>query len=126
MNRFFKGAGLCALAGLLFLAGCLGGGRWKEDAGYQNGTWEGTGRGYRGEIRVHVQVAASLIQGIEIGTHDEDPFTGGEAMEELLGLVLEYQTTDLDAISGATESSAGFLEAVEDALRNSNPSQVGF
>ena len=37
-------------------------------------------------------------------------------MEELLEAVLETGSTDLDAVSGATFSSAGFLEAVEDAL----------
>jgi uncharacterized protein with FMN-binding domain len=43
-----------------------------------------------------------------------------EAMGELLELVLDYQSTGLDAISGATESSAGFLAAVDDALRKAN------
>ena len=37
-------------------------------------------------------------------------------MEELLELVLETGSTDLDAVSGATFSSRGFLEAVDDAL----------
>jgi uncharacterized protein with FMN-binding domain len=37
-------------------------------------------------------------------------------MAELTELVLDYQSTDIDAVSGATESSAGFLAAVEDAL----------
>jgi uncharacterized protein with FMN-binding domain len=68
---------------------------------------------------VQVRIASALIQGIEIGAHDEDPFIGGAAMEELLEQVLEYQTVDLDAISGATQSSTGFLAAVEDALGRS-------
>jgi uncharacterized protein with FMN-binding domain len=72
--------------------------------------------GHGGEIRVEVRVAAGLIQEIGIGSHNEDPFTGGEAMAELAELVLDYQSTDIDAVSGATESSAGFLTAVEDAL----------
>jgi uncharacterized protein with FMN-binding domain len=65
---------------------------------------------------VEVRIASGLIQEIGIAPHQEDPFTGGEAMAELLELVLDYQSTDLDAISGATESSAGFLAAVEEAL----------
>jgi uncharacterized protein with FMN-binding domain len=32
---------------------------------------------------------------------------------------LDYQSADLDAVSGATLSSAGFLAAVEDALDRS-------
>jgi uncharacterized protein with FMN-binding domain len=100
---------------LLFL-GCAGG-------EYIPSVWEGSGRGYRGEIRVQVSAGAALIQGIEISAHREDPLIGGAAMEELLELVLEYQTTDLDGISGATESCAGFLAAVEDALNRTRPDQ---
>jgi fumarate reductase flavoprotein subunit len=58
------------------------------------------------------------ITGIEIVESGEDPFVGGAAMEELLELVLMYNSTDLDAVSGATESSKGFLAAVENAMMN--------
>jgi uncharacterized protein with FMN-binding domain len=105
-----------AACALLFL-GCAG--DVSRAGNYRNGTWEGSGQGYRGEIRVQVSVGAALIQGIEMGAHQEDPLIGGTAMEELLELVLEYQTTDLDVISGATESGTGFLAAVEDALNRS-------
>jgi uncharacterized protein with FMN-binding domain len=83
----------------------------------RDGVWEGTGQGYRGPIRVRVSIADGQIQGIELDDHKEDSFVGGAAMEELLDLVLEYNSVDLDAVSGATESSAGFLAAVENALR---------
>jgi fumarate reductase flavoprotein subunit len=104
--------------GALFFS-CVGGSNIAGNApqrAYANGVWEGSGRGYRGTIHVRVRVASALIQEIEIGGHGEDPFIGGAAMEELLEQVLEYQTTDVDAVSGATESSEGFLAAVEDAL----------
>jgi uncharacterized protein with FMN-binding domain len=104
-------AGALAAACLLLFWGCAG-------SEYVPSVWEGSGQGYRGEIRVQVSVSAALIQGIEISAHQEDPLIGGTAMEELLELVLEYQTTDLDGISGATGSCAGFLAAVEDALNS--------
>ncbi|GHU72081.1 hypothetical protein FACS189450_09230 [Spirochaetia bacterium] len=84
----------------------------------RDGVWEGTAPGYRGPIRVRVSIADGQIQGIEFDDHNEDPAVGGAAMEELLDLVLEYNSVDLDAVSGATESSAGFLAAVENALRS--------
>jgi uncharacterized protein with FMN-binding domain len=87
---------------------------------YRDGIWEGTAPGYRGPLRVLIIIAAGQIQGIELDEHREDPAIGGAAMEELLDLVLEYNSADLDAISGATESSRGFLTAVEDALRTAN------
>ncbi|MDR0386576.1 MAG: FMN-binding protein, partial [Treponema sp.] len=113
-------AWLTAPVWALLILGCAGGSyraeRTTPSLGYRNGVWEGSGRGHGGEIRVEVRIASGLIQEIGIAPHQEDPFTGGEAMAELLELVLDYQSTDLDAISGATESSAGFLAAVEEAL----------
>jgi uncharacterized protein with FMN-binding domain len=85
---------------------------------FQDGVRDGTAQGYRGPVRVRVSVTEGLIQSIEIIDHREDVFTGGVAMEDLLELVLEYNSVDLDAVSGATESSAGFLAAVEAALNN--------
>ena len=81
-----------------------------------DGIYEGTGRGYRGPIRVEVLIEGGSIWAIGILSSNEDPAVGGIAIEELLDLVLEYGTTDLDAVSGATESSKGFLEAVENAI----------
>jgi uncharacterized protein with FMN-binding domain len=41
---------------------------------------------------------------------------GGEAIEELIDTVVGYNSTDVDAVSGATETSKGFLEAVYNAI----------
>jgi fumarate reductase flavoprotein subunit len=105
------------LAGIALLGGCAGGPVREESPGPRNGVWEGVGQGRGGNIRLRLHINSTLIQGIEFVSHSEDPFIGGEAMGELLELVLDYQSADLDAVSGATESSAGFLAAVEDALR---------
>ncbi|MDR1637345.1 MAG: FMN-binding protein [Treponema sp.] len=86
-------------------------------ANCRDGVWEGLGRGYRGNILVRLSVAGGLIRNIEIAEHGEDPAVGGEAMAELLEQVLVYGPAETDAVSGATESSRGFLSAVEDALR---------
>jgi fumarate reductase flavoprotein subunit len=98
------------------LGGCAGGAVKEDGPGPRDGAWEGSGQGWGGEIRLRLHLKSALIQEIEMVFHSEDPFIGGEAMEELLELVLDYQSTGLDAVSGATESSAGFLAAVEDAL----------
>jgi uncharacterized protein with FMN-binding domain len=100
---------------LLVIAGCaaLGGGR---EIAAPDGIYEGTGQGHRGPIHVQVRLSGGSITEIEIVDSEEDRFVGAEAMEELLELVIEYNTTDIDAVSGATESSRGFLEAVENAI----------
>ena len=107
---------LYCLPALLLISGCIGSASFWE-AGFTPGIYEGSGNGHRGPIRVRVQISAAGIEDIVIISHREATFPGAAAMEELLDEVLGTGTTDLDAISGATFSSRGFLEAVEDALR---------
>ena len=76
----------------------------------------GSAQGYRGEITVQVQMDGNQIADIVIIDYAEDRFVGGAAIEELIDMVIMYNTTDLDAVSGATESSRGFLEAVQNAI----------
>ncbi|MDR0400089.1 MAG: FMN-binding protein [Treponema sp.] len=104
-----------ALLACVLAAGCAGS-ALREKADSRIEIWEGIGQGWGGEIRVRLRLNATLIQELDIVSHREDPTIGGEAMAELRELVLDYQSADLDAVSGATESSAGFLAAVEDAL----------
>ena len=78
--------------------------------------FEGTGRGYRGPVNVQVRMYGADILEIVIIDSEEDRFVGGAAMEELIDLVIMYNSTDVDAVSGATESSKGFLEAVGSAI----------
>ena len=87
-----------------------------REASLAPGVYEGIGSGYRGLIHVRVQTSAAGIEDVAIDSHQESSFPGLAAMEELLEQVLETGETDLDAISGATYSSRGFLQAVEDAL----------
>jgi uncharacterized protein with FMN-binding domain len=78
--------------------------------------FEGVGQGFRGPISVQVRLNDGSITEIEIIDSAEDRFVGGAAMEELIDLVIMYNSTDIDAVSGATESSEGFLEAVRNAI----------
>jgi len=85
-------------------------------ASYTPGFYLGYGNGYRGMIQVRVQTSATGIEDVAIVSHQESKFPGLAAMEELLEQMVETGETDLDAISGASYSSRGFLWAVEDAL----------
>jgi len=78
--------------------------------------FEGTGHGYRGAITVQVYMNEGAISEIVVIDSSEDRNVGEAAMEELIDLVILYNSTDIDAISGATETSRGFLEAVRNAI----------
>ncbi|MDR0718226.1 MAG: FMN-binding protein [Treponema sp.] len=104
--------GLCAA--LVFITGCFSGP--KAELRLRDGVYEGTGQGYRGKIRVRVLVREAGIEDVEILDNSEDEAVGGPALEELREIVLEYGSPDVDIVSGATVSSRGFLDALEDAL----------
>ena len=109
----------CILVFILLLLNCQNtNSRRKTENlfGYLPGVYEGSGKGFRGPINVQVQVSRAGIEDIVITSHKESVYPGAAAMEELLEMILEYGSTDLDAISGATYSSKGFLNAVDDAM----------
>ena len=109
--------GNIVIAGLF--PGCQGSGPRRE-AGFVPGTYAGTGRGYNGPIQVEIQLSPAGIEDIAIISHEESVYPGTAAMEELLDAVLETGATDVDVVSGATFSSRGFLEAVENALEKAS------
>jgi len=111
-----KAKGMWILAAAILLAGCLSPGLVWE-VSYTPGVYEGSGRGYRGPVHVRLLAGPAGIEDIVITGHRESAFPGAAAMEELLEAILEYGLTDLDTVSGATFSSRGFLDAVENALR---------
>jgi uncharacterized protein with FMN-binding domain len=107
---------LAVLALLAFiLAGCLSVAR----VHYEPGIYQGSSPGYRGIIRLQVHLSEGGIEDIEILEQQEDDFAVF-ALEELRELALETNSADLDAISGATVSSKGFLSALEKALNAGN------
>ena len=103
------------LALLVLIAGCLTSPPWSNGESEDDEVLEGTGMGYRGPIHVRLRMNSGSITEIEVDSI-EDRFVGGAAIEELIDLIIEYNSADVDAVSGATETSRGFLSAVEDAI----------
>ena len=102
------------LALLVIISGCLTSPVWSS-GGSEEEILEGMGMGYRGLIHVRLRMKSGSITEIEVDSI-EDRFVGGAAIEELIDLIIEYDSTDVDAVSGATETSKGFLSAVENAI----------
>ena len=89
--------------------------------GYLDGTYTGTGEGYGGEITVSVTVSGGQITAIEIvSAPDETPAYLGQALG-VIERILARQVPGVDAVSGATFSSEGIMEAVENALSGAIP-----
>jgi Polyferredoxin len=83
---------------------------------YKDGVYEGTGRGYRPNIKVSVTIKNGKISAVEIGDNNETPRFAERALEILPSEIVNAQSTDVDGVSGATRSSNGIKAAVEDAL----------
>ncbi len=80
-----------------------------------DGTYSGTGSGFRGDIEVEVTVEGGKITDIEVVSHNED----GPYLDHALGVIdsiIAKQDVEVDAMSGATFSSNGIMEAVANAL----------
>ncbi len=82
----------------------------------KDGTYTGSGMGYNDNITVKVTVSGGKITDIVIvGSDDDEPyFTNARAV---VSRILSAQTTNVDAVSGATYSSKGIMAAVSDALQ---------
>ena len=105
------------MAAALILSALAAAGCTSLKAGAEPGAvYEGAAMGYRGIIHVRVGLYQGTITEITVVESCEDWNVGEAAIEELTDLVLMYNTTELDAVSGATETSRGFLEAVRSAI----------
>ena len=77
-----------------------------------DGTYEGTGIGNNGEIKVTVTFAGDAISDIQVTEHKETAGIGDNAISELIPEILRYQSLGVDHISGATNSSRGLIDAI--------------
>lgn len=79
------------------------------------GTYEGTAKGYHGDITLTVTVDENNILEIK-SEHTETEGLGDKAVNTLTEAALEKASLSMDLVSGATYSSQGFLAALEAAL----------
>lgn len=82
-----------------------------------DGTYRGTGRGLLGDIVVDVTVEDHAIKDIKIVSEQETPEISGPAKKSVPARIIGQQTVEVDVESGATFTSKGIIEAVENALQ---------
>ncbi len=82
----------------------------------EDGIYQGTGIGFRGEIILNVTVENHMVTNIEIESSKDDVQYLDRASTVIISEIISNQSVDVDAVSGATYSSKGILEAVENAM----------
>ncbi|MCF0229228.1 MAG: FMN-binding protein [Parasporobacterium sp.] len=94
-----------------------------------DGVYSGTGTGFRGEITVDVTIKDNKITDITVTSGRDDARFFNSAKSGVIPEIIDSQTTDVSAVSGATFSSNGIIEAVSNALgiefENPNNSSSG-
>lgn len=81
----------------------------------KDGIYKGAYNGHLVSAKVTVIIENHQIIDIILDEHDNQR---GQAAEIIIEKIIEAQSLDVDAISGATQSSKVILKAVENALNN--------
>ena len=89
-----------------------------DGSSFRDGVYTGTGTGFNGKITVSVTVSGGRITKITIikNEGDDKPYLD-KASKGVIRRIISTQNTKVDAVSGATYSSNGIIEAVEKALK---------
>ncbi|WP_018306546.1 FMN-binding protein [Desulfitobacterium hafniense] len=100
---------------VMFLVAACG---TSEDTGiYKDGTYEGiSNKGIQPGLKVSVTIKDDKITDVTVTENGETEGVGSRAIDELPGKIVEAQSTEVEAISGASLSSAAIKEAVDLAL----------
>lgn len=83
---------------------------------YKDGTYEGTGTGFGGDITVSVVVSDGKITKVEVLSAPKEDEAYLNTAKKVLEDIEKAQTAEVDTISGATFSSTGIIEAAKAAL----------
>ncbi|MGL5575002.1 MAG: FMN-binding protein [Sarcina sp.] len=83
---------------------------------YTNGTYTGQAFGYNGEIEVAVTINSNNINNIKITKINDTPSYAQQPSILIPQEIISFQSTNINAISGATSTSFGIINAVKNAL----------
>lgn len=96
--------------------------RSAHEAPLVDGIYEGSYMGWPNRAVVKVIVRDHRIADIDIIEHWE--LRGKQAESVVIQRIIEQQTADVDAVSGATNSSWVIMHAVQDALEKARDAEA--
>lgn len=83
---------------------------------YKDGEYLGKASAYNGNVEVKVTISGGKMTAIDIVKTKDDEDYFFDAQKKVIPEILEKQSTDVDAVAGATTSSEGIAHAVKKAL----------
>lgn len=84
-----------------------------------SGDFTGTAKGFGGEVKVTLSIDDDKIIDVKVEGEKETPDIGGKALEVMAKEIVDRNTIEVDAFTGATMTSNGVLEAAAMALEAS-------
>ena len=87
-----------------------------EDAAYLDGVYLAEGSGFGGPLQVEVEITDGKIADVAILEHKETPGISDEALKLVPLRIVEANSPDVEAVTGATVSSEAVMAAVKQAL----------
>lgn len=86
---------------------------------YQDGIYQGEGKGFKGYITMEVEVEHGQITRVEVVDHRDDRKWFNRANKVVPQSIIDSQSADVDTVSGATYTSLGMINGAEEALNKS-------
>ena len=90
--------------------------RAQEAGAYTPGTYTATGTGKGGDVVVEVEFDETSIKSVDVVSHNETRYVSDVALETIPAQIVEYQSLNIDSVSGATLTSHAILSAVTDCV----------
>ena len=95
-----------------------------KDVSYKKGTYTGKGKGYNGPIELDVTFGEDKIEKIDVKSDKETAHIGTPAYEWLIEDAIAANGAGIDAVSGATFTSLGFKQALNNAAKQADVSDA--
>ncbi len=86
------------------------------DVHYAPGTYEGSAKGFGGDVTATVVIGDAGIESVELKGSGETPELGGEALKKLGPAFVEAGSAGVDTVAGCTITSEAAIKAVQTAL----------
>ena len=83
---------------------------------YKDGSYEGSAKGFGGNVVVKVTVNNDKIEKIDLVDASKEDGSYLASAKGVIKSILDKQSTDVDTVSGATFTSTGIINAVISAL----------
>lgn len=83
---------------------------------YRDGSYEGSAKGFGGNVVVKVTVKNDKIEKIDLVDASKEDGSYLASAKGVIKSILDKQSTDVDTVSGATFTSTGIINAVISAL----------